>query len=280
MALRVSAAVLAAGLIANGLGVKRSYWAMAAAAAILGLGSYAAISVDRGLHRVVGSLMGAVLGIGLLAFSPLGAVLVLVLTLLLFGNEVVATRNCALGMLFMASFVLLLSATGSHGAGRVGLPLMWLEETGIACACALATGRAVSRRWATKHVRIAARETALAIEGVLVAPEDDRQQAEGMLLFRLQRLERVTQRTFQERQGVRDAVRPYRAYLDAADRLGKSVVTRSQKGELGKQEATTTALVVADLLQAVGDRDIQAMVSLDIDAPLGSMIQTEDATYS
>ncbi|WP_239453439.1 MULTISPECIES: FUSC family protein [Microbacterium] len=108
----VSAVGIAIGLA---LDPHRAYWIVGAAVAVIGVTADRRAAFSRGLHRMVGTILGA--GVYLLvAPVPLPVVwLALVLGVLQFTIELFIVRNYALALVFITPLVLLLTgaATGS-----------------------------------------------------------------------------------------------------------------------------------------------------------------------
>ncbi|UOR01182.1 FUSC family protein [Leucobacter allii] len=116
----------------------RAYWTVSTGVAVIGLSAVRRHSLARGLHRTVGTLVGAVL---FLVISPLGAqpaALVLMLVVLQFCIELVVVRNYALALVFITPLVLLISgaATGGDLVATAGERVL---DTIIGSAIAVAT---------------------------------------------------------------------------------------------------------------------------------------------
>lgn len=109
-------AVVAVVGIAVGLVIDpdRAYWIVGAAIGVIGVAADRRAAFSRGLHRMIGTVVGAGVYL-LLAPLPLPAVwLALLLAVLQFTIELVVTRNYALALVFITPLVLLLTgaATG------------------------------------------------------------------------------------------------------------------------------------------------------------------------
>lgn len=117
----------------------RAYWTVSAGVAVIGLSAVRRHSLARGLHRTVGTLVGAAL---YLAIAPLGAwplALVLLLTGLQFIIELVVVRNYALALVFITPLVLLLTGTAAGGGDLTGAAIERVLDTLIGSAIAVIT---------------------------------------------------------------------------------------------------------------------------------------------
>lgn len=118
----------------------RAYWTVSAGVAVVGLTPSRGIALTRGLHRTVGTLLGAVLAV---ALAPLGAVpllLVLLLTLLQFGIELVVVRNYALALVFITPLVLLITAAATGTTDVTGAAWERVLDTAAGSALAILSG--------------------------------------------------------------------------------------------------------------------------------------------
>lgn len=94
----------------------RAYWTVAAGVAVVGLSAVRRVSLGRGLHRTVGTLLGALV---FLAVAPLGeyaCALVVLLPALQFMIEHVVVRNYALALVFITPLVLFITEAAVPGA--------------------------------------------------------------------------------------------------------------------------------------------------------------------
>lgn len=145
-AARIGAATAIAGLIGGALGMERAYWTMAAAVLILHQGLGWTRSLQRGIERMSGTLVGLVLAGGILAIHPEGPWLVVTLMLLQFVIEVMVIRNYALAVVFITAAALTI-ATGGHPVPDIA-HMLWVrgEDTFIGCAAGLAILAAMTPR--------------------------------------------------------------------------------------------------------------------------------------
>ncbi|CAI9407199.1 hypothetical protein AESSP_01775 [Aestuariimicrobium sp. T2.26MG-19.2B] len=103
--LRFVLATSLAGTIATLVGGTHPYWAMVAACAALG-GPDLAARLVRGVHRVIGTLVGLVLAAAVLGVHPRGVWLVVVIAALQWVTEVLVGRNYALACVFITPLAL------------------------------------------------------------------------------------------------------------------------------------------------------------------------------
>ncbi|WP_346534371.1 FUSC family protein [Micromonospora sp. DPT] len=106
-ALRMILGTGAAGGLAVLLNLGHGYWAAISAAAVLH-SINVRTSAQRAIQRTLGTLVGLVLALGVLAVHPVPAVLVLVIVLLESLLEYVVARNYGLGVVFLTPVALLL----------------------------------------------------------------------------------------------------------------------------------------------------------------------------
>jgi len=106
-------------IVAAPLGIHRAYWVVVAVVAILQNGHRLRLTALRGVHRVLGTLVG----LGLFALvslaSPAGVWLGLLLMLLQFCVELVVIRNYGLALVFITPLALTIAAQA--GSADIGL---------------------------------------------------------------------------------------------------------------------------------------------------------------
>jgi len=167
IAARVGIATAIAGAIGAALGLERAYWAMAAAVLILYQGLDWVRSLQRGIERMGGTLVGLILAGAILAAHPQGPWLVLMLMLLQFVIEMTVIRNYALAVVFITAAALTIAA-GGHPVPDIG-HLLWARgvDTFIGCVTglivlAMTTPRSVAVRIPQELIRtLATLETVL-----------------------------------------------------------------------------------------------------------------------
>lgn len=105
--LRNAGGVLVAGALATTLGIGHPYWAMVSAAVPLAARDLVP-QVVRGVHRVVGTLVGLGVAAVLLALDPGGLVLILVVVALQATAELLVGRNYAVALVAITPLALLM----------------------------------------------------------------------------------------------------------------------------------------------------------------------------
>ena len=137
VASRVGVAAAVAGAIGAALDLERAYWTMAAAVLILHQGLDWTRSLQRGIERTSGTMLGLILAGAILAIHPQGLWLVLTLMLLQFVIEMTVIRNYALAVVFITAAALTISA-GGLPVPDVG-HVLWVRgiDTFIGCAIGL-----------------------------------------------------------------------------------------------------------------------------------------------
>lgn len=141
---RAAAVAVAGTALATIVDPERAYWVVSAGIAVLGVSTSRRVTLTRGVHRAVGTAVGAGLYLAL-TFVPLaGVVLGLVLGALQFAIELVVVRHYALALAFITPLVLLI--LGAAGVGGPDLALERVLDTLVGAALGLASGVIVVRR--------------------------------------------------------------------------------------------------------------------------------------
>ncbi len=111
--IRIVIAALIAAAIAAPLGIHRAYWVTLTIVAILQNGHRVRLTALRGIHRLLGTLVG----VGLFALieltGPRGWGVVVVLVILQFLVEIVVIRNYGLALVLISPLALTISAQGA-----------------------------------------------------------------------------------------------------------------------------------------------------------------------
>ncbi|SJN11760.1 putative integral membrane protein [Leucobacter sp. 7(1)] len=132
-------AVLGTALSLLWLDPSRAYWTVAAGVAVVGLTPGRSHSLGRGLHRTVGTLLGALL---YLVIAPLGEhplTLVLLIMALQFSIELVVVRNYALALVFITPLVLFISSAAAGGTDHWATAGERVLDTAVGSALAVLT---------------------------------------------------------------------------------------------------------------------------------------------
>lgn len=104
---RMGGAPLATGALTTMLGIGQPYWGMVAAAAPLAAPT-SGHQVQRGVHRIVGTLGGLVIAALCLVFLPPGLPMIVGIILFQAGAELFVVRNYTLGLLSITPLALLM----------------------------------------------------------------------------------------------------------------------------------------------------------------------------
>lgn len=113
IAIRLSVALAISAVIGALLGLGHGYWIAGSAIAILSVGHSRTLSATRGVHRVLGTLVGAAIFLLVASLEPHGYVLAIVLAALQFTIELVVIRHYALALVFITPLVLTISTSSS-----------------------------------------------------------------------------------------------------------------------------------------------------------------------
>ncbi|WP_017792420.1 FUSC family protein [Leucobacter salsicius] len=135
----IIAAILGTVITAAFLDPHRAYWTVCASIAVVGLSAVRSYSIGRGLHRTVGTLLGAGLYLAIAPFATNPLVLVLMLAVLQFAIEFVVVRNYALALMFITPLVLLLTGAAVAGGDHVTTAGERVVDTVIGSAIAILT---------------------------------------------------------------------------------------------------------------------------------------------
>ncbi|MFI9783149.1 FUSC family protein [Kitasatospora sp. NPDC051984] len=147
--LRIMLGCAAAGWTSMALGVGRPGWAVITAAAVFQAST--ALSWQRAIQRVLGTLLGLLVFTALLPVARSGQLaLVLVMLPVMLAAEATFARNYWLGAAFLTPLVLLMTDLARYQPARPLLADRWLDTclgalTGLA-ACLLVTNRRTATR--------------------------------------------------------------------------------------------------------------------------------------
>lgn len=164
---RVGVATLIAGAIGGMLGLERAYWCIAAAMLILHQGLDWARTLQRGVERMGGTLVGLLLAGVILAVHPEGLWLAATMMILQFIIEMIVVRNYALAVIFITAAALTI-ASGGHPVADVP-HLLWVRgsDTVIGCLVGLVVFGLSLPRQTTSRVRAELALTLSAIEAMI-----------------------------------------------------------------------------------------------------------------
>lgn len=133
-------AVLGAAISVWLLDPHRAYWTVSAGVAVVGLSAVRLHSFGRGLHRTVGTVLGAAVYLAIAPLAQVPIALVLLFPLLQFMIEIVVVRNYALALVFITPLVLLLTSAATGNADLFGTAGERVLDTLIGSLIAMLTG--------------------------------------------------------------------------------------------------------------------------------------------
>jgi uncharacterized membrane protein YccC len=148
---RVALATPLAGALAAGFGVGHAYWAMAGAVLVLHQGSHLMATLQRGLDRVAGTLVGLGLAAVVRLDNPQAWWLIALVVTLQFCIEMFVVVNYAVATVFITAIALTISA----GTRRVDIGVLILDrglDTVIGCGVGLTVYLLMSRRQESRRI--------------------------------------------------------------------------------------------------------------------------------
>lgn len=111
---RMVAATTIAVLVVLPFDTHRGYWIVCAGLAILSMGVRRRLGVIRGMHRVIGTLLGLLVFVAVVWLDPQGYWLALTVLLIQAYIELMVVRHYALALLGITPVALLLATAASH----------------------------------------------------------------------------------------------------------------------------------------------------------------------
>ena len=124
----------------------RAYWTVAAGVAVIGLSTVPNHSFARGLHRTLGTLVGAAVYLVIAPLAELPWAFVLVLPALQFVIELVVVRNYGLALIFITPLVLFIVGAATGSADHASAAVERFVDTAFGSALAMASGVLRERR--------------------------------------------------------------------------------------------------------------------------------------
>jgi len=118
----------------------RTYWVVGSAVAVIGVAASRRAAVERGLHRMLGTVVGAGVYALLALLHPAGLWLALLLGALQFTIELVVVRHYALALVFITPLVLLLTGAATGEIGSMDVALERIVDTVAGAALGAASG--------------------------------------------------------------------------------------------------------------------------------------------
>lgn len=152
---RVAVAALAAGAIGTALGLSHTYWAVAAAVLVLSQGADQRSTVQRGLERTAGTVVGLLLCALLLGAGLQGLGLVVLLAVIVHVGQLLVPRNYAAATIFITCSALLMTAAGRSPGATASLLQARGLDTALGCAVAVVTFVLLSKKAPTGWLPVA-----------------------------------------------------------------------------------------------------------------------------
>lgn len=128
----------------------RSYWVVGAAIAVIGVAADRRAAFERGLHRMLGTVLGVGVYALLALLHPSGLWIALILGILQFSVELVVVRHYALALMIITPLVLLLTGAATGQIGSMDVALERVIDTVVGALLGAASG--------VLHPRASARE--------------------------------------------------------------------------------------------------------------------------
>lgn len=147
---RVGVASLASGVLASALGLSHAYWAVATSVLVLATGLDQRRTVQRGLERSAGTVLGVGAVALILRGGPNGAVLVAVVAVVVYGAQLLVPRNYTAAAVLITCSALLMGVAGSAqdaGALLVARALDTLIGAGVALSVFALVSRKTPAAW-------------------------------------------------------------------------------------------------------------------------------------
>ena len=138
--LRVAIVAVIGVLLGLVIDPTRTYWIVGSAVAVIGVAAARRAAVQRGLHRMLGTVVGAGVYALLALLHPSGLWLALLLGALQFTIELVVVRHYALALVFITPLVLLLTGAATGEIGSMDVALERIVDTVVGAALGAASG--------------------------------------------------------------------------------------------------------------------------------------------
>jgi hypothetical protein len=138
--LRVAIVAVLGVLLGLVIDPERTYWIVGSAVAVIGVAAARRAAFQRGLHRMLGTIVGAGVYVLLSLLHPYGLWLALLLGALQFTIEFVVVRHYALALVFITPLVLLLTGAATGSIGSLDVALERIVDTVVGAALGAASG--------------------------------------------------------------------------------------------------------------------------------------------
>lgn len=138
--LRVAIVAVLGVLLGLVIDPARTYWIVGSAVAVIGVAAARRAAFERGLHRMLGTVVGAGVYALLALLHPSGLWLALLLAGLQFAIELVVVRHYALALAFITPLVLLLTGAATGEIGAMDVAWERIVDTIVGAALGAASG--------------------------------------------------------------------------------------------------------------------------------------------
>ncbi|GAA1534554.1 hypothetical protein HD600_001753 [Microbacterium ginsengiterrae] len=118
----------------------RSYWIVGAAVAVIGVAADRRAAFQRGLHRMLGTVVGVGVYALLVLLHPSGLWIALLLGVMQFSIELVVVRHYAIALMIITPLVLLLTGAATGQIGAMDVALERVVDTVVGAALGAASG--------------------------------------------------------------------------------------------------------------------------------------------
>lgn len=118
----------------------RTYWIVGSAVAVIGIAAARRAAFQRGLHRMLGTVVGAGVYALLALLHPAGLWLAVLLGALQFSIEMVVVRHYALALVFITPLVLLLTGAATGEIGSLDVAFERIVDTVVGAALGALSG--------------------------------------------------------------------------------------------------------------------------------------------
>ena len=142
---RVGVAALVSGVLASALGLSHAYWAVATSVLVLATGFDQRRTVQRGLERSAGTVLGVGAVALILRAEPTGPALIAVIAVVIYGAQLLIPRNYTAAAALITCSALLM-AVGGSSQDPADLLLARALDTLIGAGVALSVFALVSRK--------------------------------------------------------------------------------------------------------------------------------------
>lgn len=138
--LRVAIVSALGVLIGSFVDPARSYWIVGAAIAVIGSAAARKAAFQRGLHRMLGTVLGVGVYALLTLLHPSGLWIALLLGIMQFSVELVIVRHYALALMIITPLVLLLTGAATGQIGSMDVALERIIDTVVGATLGAVSG--------------------------------------------------------------------------------------------------------------------------------------------